>query len=155
VGHGLTAADLRQVEVVVGSDVRVVDAAEAATVLGKAMSTSLPAGALLTPEVMGAAPVPIVGQGIAALSLTAGRFPPEIGPGARVSVIVAVGQPGGPVIRPSDPPSVWEAVVTGVRSPANEQITVVSVELVEAAARQVAAAPAGQVSLVLLSAGDR
>ncbi|MBY8853919.1 hypothetical protein K7G98_39085, partial [Saccharothrix sp. MB29] len=52
---------------------------------------------------------------------------------------------------PSDTVPVWPAVVTSVTTPANEQATVVSVQLTEAAARQVAAVPAGQLSIVMLS----
>jgi hypothetical protein len=44
-------------------------------------------------------------------------------------------------------------VVTSVASAPNEQTTVVSVQLVEGAARQVAAVPAGQLSLVMVSPG--
>jgi hypothetical protein len=58
----------------------------------------------------------------------------------------------------SSPPApdstpVWPAVVTSVTSPPNQLVSVVSVQLSETAARQIAAVPAGQLSIVMLSAG--
>jgi hypothetical protein len=49
----------------------------------------------------------------------------------------------------------WPATVTGVTARADEQVTVVSLQLTEAAARQVAAMPAGQLSLVMLPGSGR
>jgi hypothetical protein len=45
--------------------------------------------------------------------------------------------------------------VISVTGRADEQTTVVSLQLAEAAARQVAAVPAGQLSVVLLPGGDQ
>lgn len=157
VGHVLTAQDLRQVNVAVDPGVGVVDSSQAAAVVGKTMSESLPAGALLTPQAVGASAVPVAGQAIAALSLKAGQFPPEVSPGAHVSVVFVPTQAGGSVGSPppsSDSTAGWPAVVTSVTAPPNAQTTVVSVQLSEAAARQVAAVPAGQLSLVMLSGGQ-
>lgn len=155
VGQVLTAQDLRQVNVAVDPGVSVVDASQAASVVGKTMSTSLPAGALLTPDAVSGTGVPAAGQAIAALSLKAGQFPSEISPGSHVSVVFVSGQTGSALASPPSPDgaTVWPAVVTSVTSPPNEQTTVVSVQLSEAAARQIAAVPAGQLSLVMLSTG--
>jgi hypothetical protein len=158
VGHVLSTHDLRQVNVAVDPGVSVVDANQAASVVGKTMSTSLPAGSLLTPEAIGPLLLPAPGQAIAALALKAGQFPPEISPGSPVWVVFVPGQVGAasPSPRSVDASGVWPAVVTGVSTPATEQTTVVSVELGEAAARQVAAVPSGQLSLVMLAtAGGR
>jgi hypothetical protein len=51
--------------------------------------------------------------------------------------------------------TVWPAVVTSVTSPPDQQITVISVQLGEAAAHQIAAVPAGQLSVVMVSGGGR
>jgi hypothetical protein len=51
--------------------------------------------------------------------------------------------------------AVWPGTVTSVTAPANEQTTAVSVLLTETAARQVAAVPTGQLSVVLLPGGGR
>ncbi|MEV6603502.1 SAF domain-containing protein [Kutzneria sp. NPDC051319] len=157
VGQVLTAQDLKQVNVVVDPGVSVVDASQAASVVGKAVSTSLTVGALLTPDAVGSGGVPAAGQALAALSLKSGQFPPEVGPGAHVSVVFVPGQVGGAVASAptADPSSVWPAVVTSVTSPPNQQITVISVLLGESAARQVAAVPAGQLSVVMVSGGGR
>src|SRR5437764_2199534 len=152
VGQVLTAQDLKQANVAVDPGVSVVDASQAASVVGKAMSSSLPAGALLTLDAVSGAGVPVTGQAIAALSLKAGQFPVEVSPGAHVSVVFVPGQAGTALASPPVPDSttVWPAVVTSVTSPANQQITVVSVQLSQAAARQIAAVLAGQLSIVML-----
>ncbi|MFI7676418.1 hypothetical protein [Actinophytocola sp. NPDC049390] len=157
VGQTLAAQDLRQVNMAVDPGVRVVDAGQATSVVGKTMSVSLPAGALLTPDAVGAPAVPAAGQAIASLALKAGQFPAEVAPGAPVSVVFVPAGAGGSAASPpaSDTATVWPGVVTSVTTPPNEQATVVSVQLAEAAARQVAAIPVGQLSLVLLSGGGR
>ncbi len=155
VGQVLTAQDLRQVNVAVDPEVAVVDAGQAASVVGKTMSTSLPAGALLTFDSVSGAGVPAAGQAIAALSLKPGQFPPEVAPGTQVSVVFVPGQAGITLNSPPTPEATtqWPAVVTSVTSPPNQQTTVVSVQLGEAVARQVAAVPVGQLSLVMRSQG--
>jgi hypothetical protein len=157
VGRVLTAQDLRQVNVAVDRGVSVVDASQVASVVGKTMSTSLSAGALLTPDTIGGSGFPAAGQALAALSLKSGQFPPEVAPGSHVSVVFVPGQAGAAVASPPTPDqsTVWPAVVTSVTSPPNQQITVVSVELGEAAARQIAAVPAGQLSIVMVLGGGR
>jgi hypothetical protein len=172
VGHVLAAQDLQQVSITVDAGVSVVDAGQASGVVGKTMSTSLPAGALLTLDAVSGAGMPAEGEAIAALSLKAGQFPPEVAPGTHVSVVQVPGSAGATVSSnpsPSDsaPESTSEsatgfttdattvgpAVVASVTTPPDEQTTVVSVQLPEDAARQVAAVPAGQLSIVMLSGG--
>jgi hypothetical protein len=150
VGQALTAQDLRQVNVAVDPGVSVVSADQAASMVGRPMATSLSVGALLTPDAVGDAIVPANGQAIAALALKLGQFPPEVSPGTRVSVVFVPGQPGTNSSAPADDGTVWPAVVTSVTAATNDQITVVSVQLTEAAARRVAAVPAGQLSIVML-----
>ncbi|TVT52019.1 hypothetical protein FNH05_13685 [Amycolatopsis rhizosphaerae] len=154
-GQVLTAQDLRQVNVAVEPGVPVVDAGQASGVVGKTMSTNLPAGTVLSPGMLTEGWAPPAGQAIAALSLKAGQFPPEISPGAHVLALFVPGQAGSAqVTSPSpDGSTAWPAVVVGVTSPPNEQSMVVSVQLPEVVARQVASVPAGQLSLVMLSTG--
>ncbi len=151
VGQVLTTQDLRQVDVAVDPGVSVVDVSQATTVVGRPMATSLSAGALLTPDSVGGAMVPADGQAVAALAVKPGQFPPEVAPGARVSVVFVPEQAGTATSPPGDRGTVWPAVVLGVTASPNDQATVVSVQLSEAAARQVAAVPAGQLSIVMLS----
>ncbi|MGH3832393.1 MAG: SAF domain-containing protein, partial [Pseudonocardiaceae bacterium] len=156
VGHALSAADLREVSVAADAGVSTVAASQASTVIGRVMATSLPAGSLLTPEVLGAALVPGHGQAIAALALKAGAFPPELAPGARVAVVfVPASTAGLPSALASPNVSSWQATVTSVTGRADEQTTVVSLQLAEAAARQVAAVPVGQLSVVMLPEGGQ
>ncbi|ONI71150.1 hypothetical protein ALI144C_52490 [Actinosynnema sp. ALI-1.44] len=152
VGQVLATQDLKQVNVAVDPGVSVVDASQAASVVGKTVSASLPAGALLTFDAVSGSGVPQAGQAIAALSLKAGQFPVEVSPGSHVSVVFVPSQAGAAAASPPTPDSttVWPAVVTSVTSPPNQQITVVSVQLSPAAARQIAAVPAGQLSIVML-----
>ncbi|MEC3974922.1 hypothetical protein [Amycolatopsis sp. H20-H5] len=152
VGQVLTTQDLKQVNIAVDPGVSVVDAGQATSVVGKTMSASLPAGALLTLDAVSGAGVPMAGQAIAALSLKAGQFPVEVSPGTHVSVVFVPGQSGAALASPPTPDSttVWPAVVTSVTLPPNQQVTVVSVQLSQAAARQIAAVPAGQLSIVML-----
>ena len=152
VGQVLTAQDLKQVRVAVDPGVSVVEVNQATSVVGKTMSASLPAGALLTLDAVSGAGVPASGQAIAALSLKAGQFPVEVSPGSHVSVVFVPGQAGAALASPPTPDSttVWPAVVTSVTSPPNQQVTVVSVQLSRAAARQIAAVPAGQLSIVMV-----
>ncbi|ROP37301.1 SAF domain-containing protein [Saccharothrix texasensis] len=157
VGQVLTAQDLKQVSVAVDPGVSVVDVSQADGVMGKTMSASLPAGALLTQDAVSGAGVPTAGRAIAALSLKAGQFPVEVSPGTHVSVVFVPGQSGAAFANPptSDSATVWSAVVTSVTAPPNQQVTVVSVEMEQAAARQIAAVPAGQLSIVMLPGSDR
>ncbi|WP_394617378.1 hypothetical protein JNUCC0626_48610 [Lentzea sp. JNUCC 0626] len=153
VGHVLTQQDLHRVNVAVEVGVLVVDADRAGDVVGKTMAVSLSAGTLLTTDSVGAPAVPAAGQSIAALALKSGQFPVEAGPGARVAVVLvpndAASSPGSPATQS------WPGVVTSLATPSNEQVTVVSVQVTEVAARQIAAVPTGQLALVLLSGGGR
>lgn len=157
VGQVLTAQDLKQVDVAVDPGVSVVDASRTATVVGKTFSENLPAGALLTLDAVSGSGVPANGEALAALSLKAGQFPPEVSPGAHVSVVFVPGREGAGLGSPPTPDSttVWPAVITSVTTPPNQQVTVVSVQVTPAAARQIAAVPAGQLSLVMLAGSDQ
>lgn len=157
VGEVLTAADLREVSIATDSGVSTMAASQASAVIGRSVATSLPAGSLLSTGVLGAALVPGPGQAIAALALKAGSFPVELAPGARVAVVVVPGSPMGPVspLPGAGVVPVWLGTVTSVTAPGAEQTTAVSVLLSDTAARQVAAVPGGQVSVVLLPGGGR
>lgn len=161
VGQVLSVQDLRQVSVSVGDGVAVVPAAQAATVVGQAMAVSLPAGSLLTPTELGAAAVPQAGQAVTALALKPGQFPPAVGPGAHVLVVLGPNSGSGGSASsasssgPAQATAVWPATVTDVAAQANDQTTVVSVQLADVAARQLAAQAAGAVSLVLVPGGGQ
>ncbi|HVK19999.1 MAG TPA: SAF domain-containing protein [Actinokineospora sp.] len=148
VGQVLAPGDLAVVEIAVDDRVRVVPANRSSDLVGAAMATSLPAGALLTQNAFGPPLIPAAGQAIAALSLKAGQYPPEVVPGATVSVVSTPTAQGMPS-------PAWSGVVTGVGSSTGEATTVVSVQLPRTQALEVAAVPAGRLALVLLAKGDR
>ncbi|WP_436499575.1 SAF domain-containing protein [Actinokineospora sp. HUAS TT18] len=148
VGHVLDLRDLAVVEVAVDDRVPVIPASRSASLIGESMATSLPAGALLTQGAVGPAMVPAAGHAIAALSLKAGQYPPEVAPGAQVSVVATPTAQGAPS-------PAWAGVVTGVGTSAGESTTVVSVQLPRTQALEVAAIPVGRLALVLLAEGER
>ncbi|MGH3843636.1 MAG: hypothetical protein ACRDS0_19655 [Pseudonocardiaceae bacterium] len=157
VGQLLSTVDLREVSIAADPAMSTVAASQASTVIGRSLATSLPAGSLLTPDVLGAPLVPSMGQAITALALKPGMFPPELTPGALVGVVLVPSSVTGPssVFASPSTPATWQAIVTGVTARADEQITVVSLQLPEAAARQVAAVPAGQLSVMMLPGSGR
>lgn len=148
VGQVLTAADVRQVLLPSDSDVRAVDAGSAPSLVGRPLAASLPAGALLTPESFGGAAAPPAGQAVVAVALDAGRLPLEVTPGDRVSVVAAPADGAERAL-----PTSWPGVVTSVEPSDTGQLTVVSVQLPEERAREVAAVPPGRLAVVLLAAG--
>jgi hypothetical protein len=162
VGHVLSAQDLQQVSVSVDGSVAVVPAAQSSTVLGQPMAVSLPAGSLLTPTELGAPALP-AGQAITALALKPGQFPPTLAPGAHVLVVLAPNTGTASSASPASSSSsgaqqavaVWPATVTDVAGQANDQTTVVSAQLADVAARQVAAQASGALSLVLVAGGGQ
>lgn len=155
VGHVLSAADLREVGIAADPGVPTVAASQASTVVGRTMATTMPAGSLLTPEVLSGALVPGPGQAIAALALKPGAFPPELAPGAQVAVVLMPSPGSSSSFASPTGPSAWQATVTSVTARSDEQVTIVSLQLAETAARQVAAVPVGQLSVVMLPGGGR
>lgn len=159
VGHVLSTQDLRQVAVSADVDLDAVPAAESSIVVGRPAAYSLPAGALVTRGSVGAPAIPTQGQAVAAVGLKAGQFPPALAPGARVAVLVSaasstVGTPSISGTTIAAPIAAWTANVTDIDGSAqDQQTTVVSLQLSEADARQLATAPVGQISLVALSGG--
>lgn len=156
VGDLLTPQDLRQVPLSPDSGADLVPASQAATVLGHPVGYSLPAGTLLPRSALGRPQVPPAGQAIVAVAAKPGQFPPDLAPGTRVWVIVVPGSQSSTSTTPSpDFGGPWSAVVTSVAAPGSDQSTVVSLQLPVTSARQVAAVPSGQLSLVAVPAGGQ
>lgn len=150
-GQVLAAQDLRQVAVAAGSEMDVIVASAASTVVGQPLAFSLPQGSLVTRSVLGAPQVPEQGKAIAAVGLKPGQFPPDLSPGTTVAVLLT---PGQGTSAESTPKS-WTAVVLGVTGRANEQTTVVSLRMSESDGRALSSAPAGQVNLLAIAGGNR
>lgn len=154
VGHVLTQADLRGVDVSAAPGVAVIPADQAADVVGRPMATSLSAGALLTPDAVGAAAIPAAGRAVVAVGVKPGQFPPELAAGTPVTVVVTAAAPGtsapGQI---QSPGTSWRATVVGVAPAGTDQTSVVSLDLDTGGASQLAQVPAGQLALVIQPAG--
>lgn len=156
VGQILSVQDLKQISMPRESGVDLVPAAATTAVVGQPVAFSLPAGSLLTRSVLGAPLIPLPGKAIAAVGLKPGQFPPDLSPGTTVTVLTTQGSVTTPgTATGASQTSSWTAVVAGVATRETEQTTVVSLQLSESDARALAAAPAGQLSLVVIAGGVR
>ncbi|MFE5565061.1 SAF domain-containing protein [Amycolatopsis japonica] len=154
-GHVLTPADLRSIDVSAAPGVALIPADRAASVLGRPMATRLGAGALLTPDAVGAAAIPAEGRAVVAVGVKPGQFPPEVAAGAPVTVVVIAAPVAGGSGAGQAPGTSWHATVVGVTSAGTDQTTVVSLELDAVEALQLAQVPAGQLTLVMQPGGER
>jgi hypothetical protein len=154
-GQVLSTQDLREASVSVDSGISVISVGDEPMVVGQQVAFALPRGAVLTRELVGTPQVPPPGQAVAAVGLKAGQFPPALAPGTRIAVLVAASSTATAGGLPSLPASSWTATVTDVQRQPNDQITVVSVQLSERDARQLASTPTGQITVVALNGGGR
>ncbi|GAB2790707.1 hypothetical protein GCM10027199_78420 [Amycolatopsis magusensis] len=155
VGHVLSEADVRIVDVSFSVGVSTVPADRMVTVVGRPMATSLPSGTLLTPDSVGNALIPAAGRALVAVGVRPGQFPPELAAGTPVAVVVTAATPEGAstTAQGQGPGSSWGATVVGVASAGTDQTTVVSLDLDTRSASQLAQVPAGQLALVMQPAG--
>ncbi|MCK9904450.1 SAF domain-containing protein [Frankia sp. Cpl3] len=152
VGHVLAAGDVREVRISVDG-VDTIGAGERDSVLGKPVAYSLPAGTVLSRAAVDAAQVPPPGEAIAAVALKAGQFPTGLAAGSRVTVVVAPATSAVSTASAGGAES-WPATVVAVVAADTEQTTVVSLQLAEADARALAAAPAGQIGVVTVNGSN-
>ncbi|GLY68752.1 hypothetical protein Atai01_53710 [Amycolatopsis taiwanensis] len=156
VGHVLTSADLRSIDVSTAPGVALIPAEQAASVLGRPMATSLGRGALLTPDAVGAPAIPVAGRAVVAVGVKPGQFPPELAAGCPVTAVVTASTGTGASSSSAqghEPGTSWRATVVGVSAGGADQTTVVSLDLDATSASQVAQVPAGQLALVMQPAG--
>ncbi|QFU86713.1 hypothetical protein [Amycolatopsis sp. YIM 10] len=156
VGHMLTQADLRGLDVSAAPGVAVIPADQAAGVVGRPMATTLGAGALLTPDSVGVAVIPAAGRAVVAVGVKPGQFPPELAAGSPVTVVVTAPTTTGTTSTTTQgqgPGTAWRATVVGVSPAGTDQTTVVSLDLDAGSASQLAQVPAGQLALVMQPAG--
>lgn len=155
VGHVLTQADVQSIAVSAAPGVALIPAEQAGSVVGRPMAMSLGAGALLTPDAVGAAVLPSAGRAVVAVGVKPGQFPPDIATGTPVTVVVTAGATGASTgsAQGDGPGTSWTATVVGVAAAGTDQTTVVSLELDTAGASQLAQVPAGQLALVMQPAG--
>ena len=159
-GHVLEDSDLRVVRVAADPGVGVLDAGSRRSVIGHSVAVPLQAGVLLSRSMVGSASWPPAGLAVVAVQVKPGQFPPEVAPGAQVAVMVAAGgdasnagtvPPSG--VQSSTTRGSLVATVVGVTEAAADTpgSMVVSLLSDSSEALMMARAPAGQVSLVLLS----
>lgn len=87
-GRAIEAGDLTVVEVSVDKALRPLPAARRAQVVGRAATSTLVAGTLLTNEQLGPRPGPAPGESVVGIRLKGTRVPPaSMGPGDRVQVV--------------------------------------------------------------------
>jgi Flp pilus assembly protein CpaB len=154
VGQALSEKDLREESLSADSGLAFIPVSSRATVEGRPVAYSLPAGTPLTKNVLGEARVPPAGQAVAAVGLKAGQFPPGVQPGNRVSVVVAPTSTNA-TGSASSSPQAWDASVTDARNSSTDQTTVISLQMAQEDARQLAAAPTGQISVVMVHGGGQ
>ncbi|MDO0939209.1 hypothetical protein QQY66_48755 [Streptomyces sp. DG2A-72] len=152
VGQELSARDVREASLSVDSGLAVIPARSRASVEGRAVGYSMPAGTLLTKDVLGEARVPPAGQAVVAVGIKPGQYPPDLRAGNRVTVVVAAtsDQSTGSA---SSRSSAWDATVTGVHLDTDELTTTVSLQMAQDDARELAAEPTGQVSVLMVHGG--
>ncbi|OXM44106.1 hypothetical protein CFP75_35505 [Amycolatopsis alba DSM 44262] len=151
-GHVLTSADLRSIDVSATPGMALIPADRAASVLGRPMATSLGAGTLLTPDAVSAAAIPAAGRAVVAVVVKPGQAPPELAAGTPVTVVVTAAAAESSMFGHASGTS-WRATVVGVTPAGTDQTTVVSLEIDTTGASQLAQVPAGQLALVMQPAG--
>lgn len=136
-GQTLSANDLK-VMTVDAPGLMTVPAKDEATILGKALSVSLPAGSLISPALLVGSRGPLQGQAIVGAALKAGAYPPDLTPGAQVQVFAGSASPLG------------SAMVYTLQAPSDTQsVAVVSLMVPARSAGTIsAAAAAGTLTLV-------
>jgi hypothetical protein len=155
-GAVLEPADVREVSVALDGPVDAIPAVEKSRVVGQRIAVGLPAGALLPRGALGEAAGPGEGRAIAALAFGPGQAAPDLMAGMPVLVVLNTDDATG-VAGSVSSSSAWPGTVTTVASPssAGEPTRIVAIDLDEDDARQVAAAPASRLSLVVVHGGDR
>lgn len=147
-GQVLTAQDLKVAEIS-GSGVRALGAAGASSLVGQTVTASLPAGTLLNPSMLTAAPLPGAGLQLVALAVKPGSVPAEAVPGRNVSIVRVVTAADGKTTEPAV--LVDKALLVSVRTDTPSGTMVLSVQVPTAAVVNVAqASAAGAVAVTLL-----
>lgn len=147
-GATISQADLMVVQVGVDPVLRPVPADDAAALVGLRAAVDMAAGTLVTREQLTSSVVPPRGMSIVGVSVPASLLPGEpLRAGDRVRVVATPGLQGEVA---AGPQPAFPAVVVGVYSDGERGDTVVSVQVPETAASEVAArAATGRVVVVL------
>jgi hypothetical protein len=148
VGQVLTADDLKSVDVSTGALAQTVSADDEAQVVGRPAALPLMPGEVLTSSLVGSALWPPANFAVASAQLKPGSFPPHLTAGAHVQVVAPASAAGA-----AAQVVAGAATVTDVSVPTDQGDVVVSVLADKDAAKAVASALPGSLSLVLLPVG--
>lgn len=157
-GQVIASGDLQVVRVSASGPVSLLPASQEAAVIGQTAAAALPAGSLLTPAEVGAAPLG-KGQAFLGVAVKPGQYPPDLSAGQTVDVLVtpagsSPGAAGSGSAAPGAALPVGRGVVLSVIAQASQGETVVELEVSQDAMPQVAAASAsGQIALATVGPG--
>jgi hypothetical protein len=144
-GARIVDADLQVIHIVADPALRVFPASQRASVVGQIAAVPLVPGSLLTAGQLGGVTDPPAGQSVIAIGVKTGRAPAGLVSGASVLVLVV---PEGAASSTLQAP----AVVRAVEPADSSGVTVVTLQLVDQSAVQIAGA-LGEVVLVLQNPG--
>lgn len=150
VGQRITERDVREVSMALDPSVEVLP--KSALAEDPLAAYSLPAGSVLTEDVLGQPATPPDGQAVMAVPLEPGQFPPGLQPGQTVQVMAASAEDAAAETSTVS----WTAVVTAVKEAGERgQLAVATLQLDAVDARAVAAWPAEELRLVVIAGGGR
>lgn len=142
VGQVITAGDVRTVLVGAGNGVPLLAAARKATVVGSTVAESLPAGTLLTEQMLGSPSIP-AGSVTVAVPVKEGEFPPRLGAGASVALYASGSTPSASSASTDGGSALARGVVLEVDpAQAADGSAVVTVQIPQSGAEAVAQAQA-------------
>lgn len=147
-GAVIDEADLMSVQVGVDPALSPVGSGEMADLVGQRAAVDMAAGTLVTREQVTTAVLPPAGSSIVGVPVPAGLLPGEpLVAGDRIRVVATPGAQGEFT---NEPPVTIPAVVVGVRAQVDTGVSVVSVQVPESRAAELAArAATGNVAVVL------
>jgi hypothetical protein len=148
-GQVLSAQDLRVAELS-GSGLKALAASGESFVVGQTVTATLPAGTLLNPSMLSAAPLPAPGWQLVAVAVKPGGVPEQAVPGRDVGLVqVVTGSAGGAAATPNV--LVARARLVSIRTDTASGLQVLSVQVPQAAVVAVAqASAAGTIVVTLL-----
>lgn len=147
-GQVITAEDVKTANVGADTALALIPQADANSAVGHTAAVPMAAGELLTTGMVGSASFPPAGEGLAAVSLKPGAFPPKLAAGDRVTVWPGPDGVTDPGATARTVPLAASAVVSAVGDPDSQGMTVVSFLADEASASKVEQAASVAVVLV-------
>lgn len=154
-GHTFTARDLTTLTITPGQRIAGFTTGQAAQVIGKVATVTLPAGSMITRTAVAAALPVASGQAVVGIAVKSSQMPAtDLTAGDEVVVTPIAGQAGTVVSKQAAPVDVTAVVVDAPVSDPTTSLVVVDVSVPSSEASDLAGrAAAGQVALYLTSSG--